>query len=372
MMFQKERSAGRYRLMFDKAKIKKMEQNPIFMQRCLQLARKGEGYTSPNPMVGAVIVRDNRIIGEGYHRKYGTAHAEVNAIASVKDNALLSESTMYVSLEPCAHHGHTPPCAELIISRGIPRVVVAMTDPNPKVAGRGIEMMRKSGIDVSVGMLAEEAGELNRIFLVNQLQNRPYIILKWAQSKDGFMDHHRTSCEEKPVKISNSITQSIVHKYRTQVQGIIVGTTTALLDNPQLTARKWFGSHPARIVIDRENKIPAASALFDGVAPTIVFTASTPADPNRHEHVKHIVIDFSEDTNIQIIDELFKEKIHSLLIEGGASLLSSFIDREMWDEAYVEKSDQLLLSGIKAPDIQGEITEIKKYLNAFQYHIRAK
>ncbi|MBK5195757.1 MAG: bifunctional diaminohydroxyphosphoribosylaminopyrimidine deaminase/5-amino-6-(5-phosphoribosylamino)uracil reductase RibD [Proteiniphilum sp.] len=350
-----------------------MEQNPIFMHRCIQLARKGEGFTKPNPMVGAVIVHNNKIIGEGYHRQFGTAHAEVNAIASVRDQSLLPESTIYVSLEPCAHHGKTPPCADLIISRKIPRVVVAITDPNPKVAGKGIEKMRKHGVDVSLGMLAEEARELNRIFFVNQLYNRPFVILKWAQSKDGFMDLHRISLEEKsPVKISNSITHSIVHKFRTQVQGIIVGTNTALLDNPQLTARKWFGNHPVRIVIDRENKIPPASALFDGTASTIVFTASPPDDSCQYEHVKHIIIDFSKDTITQIVNYLYNENIYSLLVEGGAKLLSSFIEREMWDEALVESSGKLLLSGVKAPDIQGEVTSTKKYLDSVQFHIKSK
>ena len=343
------------------------------MQRCIQLARKGEGFTKPNPMVGAVIVHNNRIIGEGYHRQYGAAHAEVNAIASVRDPSLLPESTIYVSLEPCAHQGKTPPCAELIISRKIPRVVVAIADPNPRVAGKGIGMMRKSGIDVSVGLLADEARELNRFFFINQLSNRPYIILKWAQSMDGFMDINRTAIEKNsPVKISNGITHTIVHKLRTQVQGIIVGTNTALLDNPQLTARKWYGNHPTRIVIDRENKIPPTAALFDGTVSTIVFTASPPGDSCRHEQVKHIVIDFSRDTITQIVNHLYNEKIHSLLVEGGAKLLSSFIEREMWDEALVERSGKRFLSGVKAPDIQGEVTDAYRYLDSLQFHIKSK
>lgn len=350
-----------------------MEQNPIFMQRCIQLARKGEGFTKPNPMVGAVIVHNNKIIGEGYHRQFGTPHAEVNAIASVRENALLSESTLYVSLEPCVHHGKTPPCAELIISRKIPRVVVAITDPNPKVAGKGIGMMKKSGIDVSVGMLAEEVRELNSSFFINQLYKRPFVILKWAQSKDGFMDLHRTSLEEKsPVKISNSITHTIVHKLRTQVQGIIVGTNTALLDNPQLTARKWFGHHPVRIVIDRENKIPPASALFDGTTPTIIFTASIPDTSWQYTHARPIVIDFSKDTNMQILNCLYNEGIYSLLVEGGAKLLSSFIEQELWDETFVERSEKMLLSGVKAPDIQGEVIDTKKYIDSVQFHIKSK
>ena len=343
------------------------------MQRCMQLARKGEGFTNPNPMVGAVIVHHNRIIGEGYHRQYGTAHAEVNAIASVKEPSLLSQSTLYVSLEPCAHHGHTPPCAELIIARKIPRVVVALTDPNPHVAGKGIAMMRKSGIDVTVGMMAEEAAEQNRIFFVNHLYHRPFVFLKWAQSRDGFMDHHRTSMEEKrPAIISNSITHSIVHKLRTQVQGIIVGTNTAILDNPQLTSRKWFGNHPTRIVIDSDNRISPDAALFDGTTPTLIFTASVPDNAWLYHHARHIVIDFSKDTVRQMLDALYMEGIHSLLVEGGAKLLSSFIDTACWDEAFVERSEKRLLSGVKAPDIQGEITDTKKYLDSVQFHIKSK
>lgn len=350
-----------------------MELNPQFMERCFQLARKGEGFTKPNPLVGAVVVHNNRIIGEGFHRQYGEAHAEVNAIASVKDSLLLPESTLYVSLEPCAHYGKTPPCAELIISKKIPRVVVATGDPNPKVSGKGIEMMREAGIEVVVGILEEEARELNRIFFVNQLYNRPYVILKWAQSSDGFMDQHRTTGDGKtPVIISNTVTHSIVHKFRTQVQGIMVGTNTALLDNPQLTARKWFGSHPTRVVIDRENKIPSNAFLFDESAPTIVFTASVPPATEKKKQAKYIGLDFSGDTNKQILDRLFDEKIYSLIIEGGAQLLASFIEKEMWDEAYVETAVKALYSGVKAPPIEGDMVASIKYPGSTQFHLKSK
>ncbi|WP_414703184.1 bifunctional diaminohydroxyphosphoribosylaminopyrimidine deaminase/5-amino-6-(5-phosphoribosylamino)uracil reductase RibD [Proteiniphilum sp. UBA5384] len=350
-----------------------MEFNPLFMKRCLQLARKGEGFTKPNPMVGAVVVYDNRIIGEGFHRQYGEAHAEVNAIASVKEADLLPESTLYVSLEPCAHYGKTPPCAELVISRKIPRVVVAAGDPNPKVSGKGIAMMRDQGIEVIQGVLEEEARELNRVFFVNQLHNRPYIILKWAQSSDGFMDHFRTPGDGKtPVIISSSLTHTIVHKMRTQVQGIMVGTNTALLDNPQLTARKWFGQHPARVVIDKENKIPANAFLFDGSVPTIVFTASPPHDAIKKTQLKYIDIDFSGDTNQQILDRLYKEKILSLLVEGGAQLLDSFIEKGMWDEAYIEIAEKPLHTGTKAPNIEGNVITSVKYPGSVQFHLKSK
>ncbi|RNC64247.1 bifunctional diaminohydroxyphosphoribosylaminopyrimidine deaminase/5-amino-6-(5-phosphoribosylamino)uracil reductase RibD [Proteiniphilum sp. X52] len=350
-----------------------MELNPLFMERCLQLARKGEGFTKPNPLVGAVVVHNGKIIGEGFHRQYGEAHAEVNAIASVKDGALLRESTLYVSLEPCAHHGKTPPCAELIIHREIPRVVVATGDPNPNVSGKGIAMMRENGIEVTLGMLEKEALELNRMFFVNQLHHRPYIILKWAQSSDGFMDYLRKPGDGKrPVIISNTVTHTIVHKFRTQVQGIMVGTNTALLDDPRLTARKWFGNDPLRVVIDRQNKIPADASIFDGPAPTIVFTASAPAHTAKKSPVKYIEIDFSGDVCQQILDRLYDEKIYSLMIEGGAQLLASFIEKEMWDEAYVEIAQKGIQSGVEAPAIRGDVAAFRNYPGSVQFHLKSK
>ncbi len=350
-----------------------MEINPLFMERCLQLARKGEGFTKPNPLVGAVVAHNNRIIGEGFHRKYGQVHAEVNALASVEEPWLLQESTLYVSLEPCSHHGKTPPCAELIIAKKIPRVVVAVEDPNPRVAGRGIAMMRDNGIEVEVGILEKEARDLNRMFFVNQLYKRPYILLKWAQSSDGFIDYTRMAGDGKrPVTISNELTHTIVHKFRTEVQGIMVGTNTARLDNPQLTARKWFGNDPTRIVIDKDHTIPADAPLFDGTVPTIVFTASVPPCTFADNNVKYCEIDFSGDTNQQIIDRLYDEKIYSLLIEGGAQLLSSFIDKQMWDEAYVEVAEKKLYSGVQAPPIKGDILGTRNFPGSIQFHLKSK
>ncbi len=342
-----------------------------FMYRCLQLAKKGEGFTRPNPMVGAVIVHNGLIIGEGYHRRFAEAHAEVNAVRSVKNPALLPSSTMYVSLEPCAHHGKTPPCAELVVEKKIPKVVIAVSDPNPQVSGKGIEMMRDAGIDVKVGILREEAGELNRAFFVNQLYNRPYVILKWAQSADGFIDHKRSAAEEKaPAQISNELTHSIVHKFRTRVQGIMVGTNTALLDNPKLTARKWFGNNPTRIVIDREAKISPDAAIFNDDAKVIVFTQSD--YPIKNGNIKPIIIDFNGDTNRQILKHLYTEKINSVIIEGGARLLSTFIEKNLWDEAYVEISEKKLISGVKAPEISMDNAIIKKYLDSTQHHLKNK
>lgn len=350
-----------------------MDQNMVFMQRCLQLARKGEGFTKPNPMVGAIIVYNNKIIGEGYHRHYGESHAEVNAINSVKDKSLLSKSTLYVSLEPCAHHGKTPPCAELIISNKIPRVVLAVRDPNPKVSGKSVEMMISAGIEVTECVMEEESRSLNKFFFVNQELSRPYIILKWAQSKDGFIDLYRNPADNKqPVIISNKLTHSIVHKFRTQVQAILVGTNTALLDNPQLTSRKWYGENPTRIVIDRENRLPLDHKIFDGLVPTIVFTETAPMFSESIPKLKYLEIDFTKDTNKQIINHLIKNKIYSLLVEGGSNLLSTFIKKNLWDEAYIEVSDKTLKSGIKAPEIQGKEIEVKKYLNSSQFILKSK
>lgn len=350
-----------------------MELHTAMMQRCLQLARKGEGHTASNPMVGAVVVHGGKIIGEGYHRQCGGAHAEVNAIASVREPALLPHSTLYVSLEPCNHYGKTPPCTELIISKKIPRVVVATPDPNPQVAGKGIERMRRNGIEVDVGLLEEEARELNRLFFANQRYRRPYIFLKWAQSSDGFMDHCRTLEEQTPpVRISNDLTQTLVHKLRTEVQGILVGTRTALLDNPRLNARKWFGNHPVRMVIDRENRLPDTAHLLDGSIPTLVFTASVPVNRPHPERVRYVPIEFNKNTNEQILKYLHQEGMASILVEGGATLLHSFILQHLWDEAWIEISEKQLFSGIRAPQIDGIKVGITRYSESVEFHLKSK
>ena len=243
-----------------------------FMARCLELARHGAGHTAPNPMVGAVIVRDGAIIGEGFHRRCGEAHAEVNAIASVEDEALLRESTIYVSLEPCSHYGKTPPCAELIIRKRIPRVVVGCLDPFPEVSGRGVRMLREAGIEVVTGVMEKEARQLNKAFMTFQTQKRPYVTLKWAESADGFIDKARTDRTEPPVVFSNPVTSVRVHKMRAESAAILIGKHTALLDNPSLTVRHWAGSSPVRLVIDKEGTLPDDLRMFDGLAPTWVFT----------------------------------------------------------------------------------------------------
>ena len=307
-----------------------------YMHRCLELATSGAGHTEPNPMVGAVVVCDGKIIGEGYHRRCGEAHAEVNAIASVKNEELLSKSTIYVSLEPCSHYGKTPPCSELIIR------------PFPAVSGRGVLMLREAGIEVVTGVLEKEARELNKVFMTVQEKHRPYIRLKWAQSNDGFIDKIRESVEEKPVVFSTPESQVRVHKMRAESAAILVGTNTALLDNPSLNVRKWSGKNPVRMVLDRILKIPQDFHLMDGSIETLVFTEKK---AENRENLEYINIDFSGNVIQQILDEMMRRKLHSLLVEGGSNLLSQFIDSSMWDEAWIETANFELGEGVAAPRI---------------------
>ena len=323
----------------------------LYMRRCLQLARCGAGSTSPNPMVGAVIVCDGRIIGEGYHIRAGEPHAEVNAVNSVAeaDRALLCRSTMYVTLEPCSHYGKTPPCCDMIIARGIPRVVIGSTDPNAQVNGAGIERMRAAGIDVKVGVLEEECSRLNRAFFTAQLHKRPYVTLKWAQSADGFIDLLREGGEA--VKISSPVSQVAVHKLRAHSGAILVGRHTALLDNPSLDIRHWAGRAPLRLVIDKAGVLPADLKIFDGALPTVVYTAYE-KDGKFGKNVEQVVLDFCESILPQILSHLNARKIDSLLVEGGATVLQSFINASLWDEARVEiNSSRELGSGVVAPSL---------------------
>lgn len=342
--------------------------DPKYMARCLQLASYGAGYVAPNPMVGAVIVCDNKIIGEGYHRQYGGPHAEPNAINSVKDNSLLARSTMYVSLEPCSHYGKTPPCADRIISANIPRVVVGTLDPNPKVAGRGISKMREAGIEVVTGVMDEECRRLNKRFFTFQEEKRPYVTLKWAQTCDGFIDHARTSAATPPLQISNRLTRLLTHKLRTGNQAIMVGTNTALLDNPTLTARYWSGNNPVRIVLDRERRIPGDYHLFDGSVRTIVFTEKE--QPGR-ENIEYIQIPFDDNLADHLLRYLYEQNINSVLIEGGASLLNSFIRKNIWDEVRIEVSPLKAEAGITAPQLSALPHKVEHYQqNTFYYYER--
>lgn len=315
-----------------------------YMRRCIELAQNGLCNTAPNPMVGAVIVCDGRIIGEGYHVRCGEAHAEVNAVRSVTNPALLKRSTIYVSLEPCAHYGKTPPCADMLVEKGIPRIVIGCQDPFARVAGRGIQKLRDAGRDVTVGVLEAECRHLIRRFITFHTRRRPYITLKWAQSADGFIDLCRT--DGSPVVLSNPLTAMLVHKLRAEHSAILVGTRTALLDNPSLNVRHWYGRSPVRVVLDRTLSLPHSLHLFDGNAPTLVFSA---AQGQPLPGVEYIVADYSRDILPQLLTALYERGLQSLLVEGGSHLLQSFIDAGLWDEMSVEISPIQLHSGIEAP-----------------------
>ena len=327
-----------------------MTKDEKYIARCIQLAKNGLCNAAPNPMVGAVIVHNDTIIGEGYHIRCGEAHAEVNAVRSVKDKSLLKESTIYVSLEPCSHHGKTPPCADLIINKGIPRVVVGCQDPFSLVAGRGIAKLREAGIEVKVGVLEKECRQLIRRFVTFNTLRRPFITLKWAESADGFIDLHRT--EGHPYIFSSPLSSMLVHKRRAEHSAILVGRRTALLDNPSLTTRNWYGKNPVRMVIDKDLTLPKHLALFDGSVRTLVFTQRE--DTSNRPNVEHIRLDFKIDILPQIMEVLYKEKLQSLMVEGGSILLQSFIDAGCWDEAYIEQSDAHLKDGVKAPSFSPE------------------
>ncbi|SCH64647.1 bifunctional diaminohydroxyphosphoribosylaminopyrimidine deaminase/5-amino-6-(5-phosphoribosylamino)uracil reductase RibD [uncultured Bacteroides sp.] len=322
-----------------------------YMRRCIELAKNGLCNVAPNPMVGAVIVCDGRIIGEGYHVRCGEAHAEVNAIRSVKDESLLKRSTIYVSLEPCSHYGKTPPCADLIIEKQIPRIVIGCRDPFSKVAGRGIQKLQNAGREVIVGVLEEECLHLIRRFITFNTLRRPFITLKWAESADRFIDIERI--DGNPVLLSSPLTSMLVHKKRAENTAIMVGRRTALLDNPSLTVRNWYGRNPIRIVLDRNLSLPNDLQIFNGEVPTLVFTEK---EHPEEKSVSYITIDFAHNPLNQIMKELYQRNIQSLLVEGGSQLLQSFIDNELWDEAYIEKCPKRLYSGVKAPEISNNFS----------------
>ena len=317
------------------------------MQRALGLAKKGIGFVSPNPMVGCVIVYDNRIIGEGWHSEYGKEHAEVNAINSVKDKSILTESTVYVTLEPCSHFGKTPPCADLLIEHKVKKVVVATIDPNPKVAGQGLENLKNAGIEVDTGILGKEARELNVRFLSAYLRKRPFVILKWAETKDGFIARRDFSSKW----ISNGYSRQLVHKWRAEEDAIMVGSNTAVHDNPTLNVREWSGLDPLRIVIDRHLKLPKMLNLFTDGRKTICYnflkTESTGS-------VNYKQID-EESFLLKILEDLGKRGIQSVIIEGGAGLINAMVRENLWDEARVFVSPTTFGKGIAAPVLQGNL-----------------
>lgn len=327
-----------------------MSTSSIFMQRCLELALLGMGDVAPNPMVGCVVVHDGRIIGEGYHQKFGEPHAEVNAIRSVQNKELLKQSTLYVSLEPCAHFGKTPPCSDLIIENQIPHVVIGTVDPFAKVAGKGMERMRAAGIEVEVGILERECRELNRRFFTYHEKKRPYILLKWAQTLDGFIDTDRTETQH-PTWITNALSKRLVHKQRSEETAILIGTNTAQYDNPALTVREWAGNQPVRLVVDRTGRLSSDLTLFDGKTPTWVFVGNERID---YKNVKFISLDFDKDILPQMLSELYKRNLLSVVVEGGSMLLKSFLRDGLWDEAFVYTGNQFFGKGVSAPYISGE------------------
>jgi len=346
------------------------------MQRCLDLARLGAGYVAPNPMVGAVLVHEGRIIGEGYHRQYGKAHAEVNCLAAVKeeDIPLIQSATMYVSLEPCAHFGKTPPCADLIIAKKIPRVVVGCRDPFPEVDGKGIEKLRAAGVEVEVGVLEKECIGLNKRFFTFHTRCRPYIVLKWAQSANG-----KIGAGGDRVLISNEYSNRLVHKWRSEEAAILVGTNTALSDDPALTVRLWEGPQPIRLVLDRELRLPGSLKVFDGQERTIVFNT---IKQEEGDNLLYYRLNKEDSLVPQIMKALYESRILSVLVEGGARLLQSFIDEGAWDEARVITNNGLEIpDGLAAPVLKNALTPsvetllsdtIRYYNNPLSLHERKR
>lgn len=337
------------------------------MRRCLQIAKNGLGTTYPNPLVGSVIVANDTIIGEGWHHKAGSPHAEVNALTSVKQNFSLKDATIYVSLEPCSHFGKTPPCADLIINSPIRKVVIGSLDPNPQVAGRGVKKLMDAGCQVVIGVLEAECEELNKRFFTFHQKKRPFIILKWAETLDRFISPRADSrTETKPVWITNEYSLQFAHKMRAEEMAILVGTNTVIQDNPSLTTRNWYGTNPIRIIIDREMKLPKNSTVFDSSAPAIVFTEKDRLEKmdgifQKNDSIDLIEIDFKGNVAAQICDALYKRNIQSLIVEGGTRTIDAFIKEELWDEAFVFSGNKTFGEGIAAPYLKGEFVSEKHF-----------
>ena len=334
-----------------------MSLDGTYMKRALQLAKNGLGSSAPNPMVGAVIVLENKIIGEGYTSAYGGPHAEVNAINSVKDKELLVKAILYVTLEPCSHHGKTPPCVDLIVKYKISEVIIGVLDPHDKVAGKGIKRLEEAGCNVTVGVLAKECEAHHKRFLTFHKKQRPYIILKWAETRDGFIAPEKSKRlpDAQPYWISNNYSRQLVHKWRSQEQAVLVGTNTVLHDNPVLNVRQWAGKSPTRIVLDKNLKIKGTYHILDKSVKTIIFTEIK--DKSQWLNgIDYEVIDFTKNRPQQICEVLHKHNITSVLIEGGAKTLQSFIDAKLWDEARVVTGKINFGDGLKTPKFFGNIT----------------
>jgi diaminohydroxyphosphoribosylaminopyrimidine deaminase/5-amino-6-(5-phosphoribosylamino)uracil reductase len=332
-----------------------------YISRCIQLAKNGLGSTFPNPMVGCVIVHNDSIIGEGFTSPYGGNHAEVNAINSVKDKALLSKSALYVTLEPCSHFGKTPPCSDLIIKSKIPHVVIGAFDSNSKVAGRGIQKLKDAGCNVTLGLLQKECQEHHKRFLTFHQEKRPYIILKWAETLDGFIAPGKEKRNEKakPYWITNKYSRQMVHKWRSEEQAILIGTNTVLEDNPKLNVRSWKGKSPIRIILDKDLKVKGDYHIFDRSARTIVITRQN-GMKLRKEGVDYEIIDFSKNIGQQVCEVLQKHNIISVLIEGGSQTIQTFIEANLWDEARVFTGPITFGNGLKAPRLSKKVAHLKQ------------
>jgi diaminohydroxyphosphoribosylaminopyrimidine deaminase / 5-amino-6-(5-phosphoribosylamino)uracil reductase len=319
----------------------------VFMKRAFELARFGSGYVSPNPLVGCVIVHDGKVVGEGWHKKYGEAHAEVNAVASVGDKSILKNSTVFVNLEPCSHFGKTPPCADMLIREQVKRVVISNLDSNPLVSGQGIAKLRVAGIRTDTGTLEQEGRELNKRFFTYVEKERPYIILKWAETSDGFI----AQADMNSKWISNPFSRKLVHKWRTEEDAVLVGMRTALHDNPKLNVRDWSGRNPIRIVIDRNLKLTSALNLFDGTQKTICYNL------HKDDEQKNTLFVRLEGSSFlsALIEDLHRRKIQSVIIEGGAQILQAFINAGLWDEARIFTSLKRFNDGVKSPVIRGNL-----------------
>jgi diaminohydroxyphosphoribosylaminopyrimidine deaminase / 5-amino-6-(5-phosphoribosylamino)uracil reductase len=321
----------------------------VFMRRSLELAELGRGSVSPNPLVGSVIVHNSKIIGEGWHKKFGEPHAEVNAVNSVMDKNLLRESTVYVNLEPCSHMGKTPPCADMLIANGVQKVVIANLDSNPLVSGEGVRKLRSAGIEVTTGILDKAGHELNKRFFTFMEKHRPYIVLKWAETADGFIARENYDSKW----ISNEYSRQLAHKWRSEEDAILVGAKTVAHDNPQLNVRDWAGRDPIRVVFDRFLRLDQKLHVFNKKQKTILYNVL------KHEEHPNLILARVEDEDFvsNVIKDLFKRNIQSVLVEGGATTLNLFIERNLWDEARIFQSPRLFEKGIPAPMLHGRLQE---------------
>lgn len=337
------------------------------MERAIWLASRASGNTSPNPLVGAVIVYHNNIIGEGYHTRAGEPHAEVMAINSVKDKHLLKEAIMYVNLEPCSHHGRTPPCADRIIHEGIPRVVIGSFDPSTKVSGKGISMLIEAGVEVKTGIMEAESQELNKRFYTFHQKKRPYIILKWAQSSDGYIDRQRTDNTRGPNWITGLEERTLVHKWRSEEDAILIGDKTACNDDPALNVRRWQGKNPRRFVLSDSSILPPDLKIFRGEPETVIFSPNPEKGDGRAEYISLTGRDKALE---EIMAYMYNKEIQSVIVEGGYEVLSQFIDSGLWDEARVFTGMVNFRNGLKAPVIGGKVTGKENFSGSILKYIR--